>query len=306
MPLDHRIQTLLQSMAGIEMPPFESLSPTAMRAIYDNPMASRQEPVASVEEIRVPGDDVELPARLYRPLGGAAESITVYFHGGGFVFGTLDTHDQTCRQLSNQLHSLVISVAYRLAPEHPFPTPLNDCFNATRWVAQHRHTFGIGQPALFVGGDSAGGNLAAAVALKARGSEVKIAGQLLFYPVLNRDFTTGSYQRGEHMPMLTTDMMRRFWNFYLGDAQHDDNPLACPTRAGTLADLPPAYVVTAELDPLRDEGSAYAQALQAAGVPVLHRDHAGMIHGFLGLPVVEETAKSVYADAGDFLRKHLR
>jgi len=306
MSLDPRIQAFLQSMAGVAMPPFDSLDPTAMRAIFDNPMASTADPVAAVEELRIPANGVELAARLYRPLSGVAESLTVYFHGGGFVFGTLDTHDQTCRQLSNQMHSLVLSVAYRLAPEHPFPTPLQDCFEATRWAAQHKNNLGVGRPALFVAGDSAGGNFAAAVALKARGSDLAIDGQLLFYPVLNCDFTTASYRNGDNTPMLTTGMMRRFWQFYLSDAQDAANPLACPTRAATFADLPPAYIVTAEFDPLRDEGRAYAQVLQAAGVPVMQRDGLGMIHGFLGLPVVAETAKTIYAEAGDFLRTQLR
>lgn len=306
MPLDPRLQALLTSLAGIEMPPFDSLDPVAMRAIYDNPMAgARQEPVAAVENLTIPAaDGTELPARLYRPLAADSDALLVYFHGGGFVFGNLDTHDQSCRVLSNQLRAPVLSVGYRLAPEYPFPVPLDDCFAATLWADRHRAQLGAGTGPLLVGGDSAGGNLAAAVSLKARDSALVIAGQLLLYPVINHDFSTASYQRGDSTPMLTTGMMRRFWECYLKDAADGANPLASPLRATSLAGLPPAYVVTAEYDPLLDEGRAYAEALRTAGVTTQHRHCEGMIHGFMGIPLVEDTAREIYTEAAAFFRSH--
>jgi acetyl esterase len=305
MPIDSRIQALLTAMAGYELPPFDTLDAPSMRALFDNPMAKQQEPVAAVEQLEIPVVGATLAARLYRPVGGAATAVISYFHGGGFVLGTLETHDQTCRLLCNQMRAVVVSVAYRLAPENPFPVPLDDCYNATRWVAQQRRQLGVDTLPLYVGGDSAGGNLAAAVCLQARGGDLHIDGQLLLYPVINHDFTTASYRNGEQSPILTTGMMRRFWQFYLKDSADGANPLASPLRAASLAGLPPAYVVTAEFDPLRDEGCAYADALKAAGVPVLQRDCAGMVHGFLGLPVVEDNARALYTEAAAFLAKNL-
>ena len=301
MPLDPRIQGLLEAMAGIEIPPMESLDAPSMRAAFNTPMpAVQQEAVGAVENLSIATADASLAARLYRPQGGAPRALLVYFHGGGWVIGTLDTHDQTCRLLCNGLQAVVVSVDYRLAPEFPFPIPQQDCFNATAWIAQHRAQLGAAGLPLLVGGDSAGGNLAAVVALRARDTGLELAGQLLIYPVTNFDFTTESYRNGDNTPMLTTGAMRHFWGMYLKNEADGADPLASPLRAPSLANLAPAYVVTAGYDPLRDEGAAYARALEAAGVRTLHRDCAGMIHGFMSMPVVEGTARELNAEAAAF------
>jgi acetyl esterase len=301
--LDPRLQAFFSAMPAFELPPFASLDAATMRAIFDNAMAAGEPVPAHTEELSVTGAGAQLPARLYRPLQGDIEAVIVYFHGGGFVFGTLETHDQTCRLLCQETRALVISVAYRLAPEFQFPIPLQDCHQATRWAAQQRAHWGAAELPLFVAGDSAGGNLAAAVCLKARDSDLRIAGQLLFYPVTNHDFNTASYRNGDNTPILTTAMMRRFWELYLQKAEDGADPLASPLRCATLTQLPPAYVLTAELDPLRDEGHAYVAALRAAGVPTRHRDCAGMVHGFLGIPAVEDSARAIYAEVAAFMRE---
>lgn len=303
MPLDPRIQGMLEAMAGMEIPPMESLDAPSMRAAFNTPMpAAQQEAVGAVENLTIPTADAPLPARLYRPQAGQPRAVLAYFHGGGWVIGTLDTHDQTCRLLCNALQAVVVSVDYRLAPEFPFPIPQDDCFNATQWIAQNRAQLGASGLPLLVGGDSAGGNLAAAVALRARDAGLELAGQLLVYPVTNFDFTTESYRNGDNTPMLTTAAMRHFWKFYLKNEADGANPLASPLRASSLAGVAPAFVITAEFDPLRDEGAAYAQALEKAGVRTLHRDCAGMIHGFMGIPVVEDTVRELNAEAAKFFQ----
>ena len=300
MSLDPRIQSMFEAMAGVAIPPMESLDAAAMRAAFNTPMPSpHQEAVAGIENITIPVPGAQLAARVYRPQA-AARAVMAYYHGGGWVIGTLDTHDQTCRLLCNALQAVVVSIDYRLAPEFPFPTPQDDCFNATQWIAQNRSQLGVAALPLLVGGDSAGGNLAAAVALRARDSGLTLAGQLLVYPVTNFDFTTESYRNGDNTPMLTTGAMRHFWGMYLKDEADGANPLASPLRAPSLAGLAPAYVVTAEYDPLRDEGIAYAKALEAAGVKTRLRNCAGMIHGFMGIPVVEDTVRELNAEAAKF------
>jgi acetyl esterase len=241
-----------------------------------------------VEDLALPGPAGDLPARLYRPArGGVSCPLIVFFHGGGFVFGSLDSHyDGFCRALSGEASAAVLSVDYRLAPEHPFPAATDDCRAAMAWAAAHATSLGADPSRLFVAGGSAGGNLAAVTALRLRDEGgPRLAGQVLIYPVA--DFHTPPTQsyldfaEGHH---LTRADMMWFWEQYLADADHAANPYAAPLRARDLAGVAPAFLLTAEYDPLRDEGERYAARLAAAGVKVALRREAGMIHGFLAFP----------------------
>ena len=242
-------------------------------------------PVREVHDLTVDGGQGPRPARLYRPSteDDRPRPVLVFFHGGGFVIGDLDTHDNQARRLCRDLDALVVSVDYRLAPEHPFPAAVDDCVAANRWVADHAGELGGDPGQLAVGGDSAGGNLAAVVAQRSRDEgQPTLAAQLLIYPVTDVS-TPERASRVENAEgyLLTREDMTWFESAYLGDGE-PTHPMVSPLL-GDLVDLPPAVVVTAEYDPLRDEGDAYAQALRAAGVPVTHRRFDGLIHGFFGM-----------------------
>jgi acetyl esterase len=248
------------------------------------------EPVARVEDRTVPGPAGDIPVRVYLPVeDGETRPGIVYFHGGGFVICDLDSHDGACRRLANEVNAVVVSVDYRLAPEHRWPAAAEDAFAATQWAAAHAAELGIDADRLAVAGDSAGGNLTAVVAQMARDrGGPALAFQLMVYPVIDLSAT-----RSEHASQtenargyfLTLDQMEWYRDQYLGDAD-GEAPYASPIKAGSLAGLPAACVVTAEMDPLRDEGEAYGRALRAAGVPVeLHRA-PGMFHGFFNMDAV--------------------
>jgi acetyl esterase len=241
---------------------------------------------AQVEDIEVPGPGGALRARLYRPARMPAPMI-VFFHGGGFVFGSMDSHyDGFCRALCGEAGCVVLSLDYRLAPEHPFPAATEDCRDAVRWAAAQAARLGADPARILVAGGSAGGNLAAVTALRLRDEGgPALVGQVLIYPVT--DFHTPptdsylAFAEGHH---LTRADMVWFWAQYLSDPGDCAHPYAAPLRAPDLTGLPPAFVLTAEYDPLCDEGEAYAERLAAFGVPVAHRREAGMIHGFLAFP----------------------
>jgi acetyl esterase len=226
----------------------------------------------------------------------------VYFHGGGWVIGSIETHDALCRELTMEAGVVVVSVEYRLAPEHKFPAAADDAYAAVRWVAQHAAELGIDPARIGVGGDSAGGNLAAVVALQARDlGGPPLALQLLIYPITCDDLGTPSYVENAEGYMLTRADMAWFWSQYLSDPAQGDDPRVSPLRAGDLSGLPPAFILTAEYDPLRDEAEAYAARLEQAGVPVRMRRYDGMIHGFLrrltlldqGRVALDEVAKGI-------------
>jgi acetyl esterase len=262
------------------------------------------EPLAKVELRRIPGPSGEIPLRIYTPEGTGPFPGIVYFHGGGWVIGTLDTHDGVCRQLAKRSGAVVVSVDYRLAPEHKFPAAPEDCYAATLWVAENAAKIGADARRLAVGGDSAGGNLAAVVSLMARDrAQPKIAFQLLIYPVTDYSYDTASYRENADGYLLTKDSMVWFWNHYLRSAGDGAQPYASPLRARDLKGLPPAMVVTTEFDPLRDEGEAYAERLRQAGVPVKLKRYDGLIHGFFmmtgffphALQAVDEAAAEIRA-----------
>jgi acetyl esterase len=222
----------------------------------------------------------------------------VWFHGGGWVVGDLETADPTARHLTAGATCVVISVDYRLAPETKFPGAADDCYAATVWAAQQAPRLNGDPSKIAVGGDSAGGNLAAAVALMARErGGLSLAFQLLVYPVTARDFDMPSYRQNAEGYGLTLDAMRWYWDHYLQHPDDASNPYAAPLVAENLKGLPPALVITAECDPLRDEGEAFAKRLQAAGVPTTYSRYNGMIHGFFGMAAVLDKGKQAVAEA---------
>ena len=296
MTLNPAIESLLALMAQAPAIDFDTATVDAARAIFDNPLAFGEPPtVSSVKDIKITLPGRTLDARLYRPEGaGERPGLIVYFHGGGWVIGTIDTHDGPCRALANSSGAAVLSVAYRLAPEYPYPAPSDDCYAATIWAVANADDLGIDGSKIAVAGDSAGGNLAAAVAIMARDAGgPKIAHQLLIYPVTDVDFERPSYAaNGGGDYYLSTAGMKWFWGHYLGGRAPEDAPLAVVLRQPDLSRLPSATVITAEYDPLRDEGDAYAAKLSAAGVPVDGTCAPGMIHGFFNMfQIVPEAAQ---------------
>jgi acetyl esterase len=265
----------------------------AARALMPPPPA-----VGRVADRTVPGPGGPIPVRLYTPFGIGPFPLTVYFHGGGFVLGNLDSHDAACRHLCLNSGSIVMAVDYRLAPEHPFPAAPDDCYAATVWAGAHAGEIGADGKRIAVSGDSAGGNLAAVVSLRVRDEGgPKLCGQLLNCPVTDYDMMLPSYRDNAEGYFLTLDTMRWFENHYLTDPEHRRHPHAAPLRAKDFGGLPPAYVLTAQYDPLRDEGEAYAAKLAAAGVPVVTKRYSNMIHAFPGLllNVVPEAAEELTA-----------
>ena len=287
MTLDPAVQMLLTMMEAAPKIDFMTTTPADARAIFDNPIPFG-EPVAigRVQDVAIALEGRTLDARLYVPADAVDHPpLTVYFHGGGWVIGTIDTHDGTCRALANASKAAVLSVAYRLAPEHPYPVPLQDCYDATLWAAANAASLGVNGRKLAVAGDSAGGNLAAAVALMARDrGGPTLAHQLLIYPVTDADFERPSYgTNGGGEYYLSTEGMKWFWKHYVGGVDPRAEPLAAVLQQTNLAELPSATVITAEYDPLRDEGDAYAAKLSKAGVAVDAACAPGMIHGFFSL-----------------------
>ena len=287
MNLDPQIATLIEALdAGF--PPVHTMTGAQARATIRSRSVSPAdpEPVAKVCDETIPGPGGDIPVRIYRPQG-AGLPILVYAHGGGFVFCDLDSHDGLCRNIANRIPAIVISVAYRLAPENQWPDAAEDVFAAARWAADNAEAVGGDAQRIVVGGDSAGGNLAAVTAVMARDrGGPPIAGQLLLYPVIAADFDNESYRlfgKGFYNPKPA---LQWYWDQYVPAPADREHPYASPLRAN-LAGLPPAVIVTAGHDPLRDEGNAYADALEAAGVLTSRCLFDGGIHGFMTMPMLE-------------------
>ena len=290
-------------------PAYETLTPAEARAFYlQARVVTNPEPPAlkSVAPLSIPSPAGAIPARLYTPMklrqaNGLAPCL-VFFHGGGWVIGDLDSHDVVCRKLADAGELIVISVDYRLAPEHKFPAAVDDAIAATAWIATQAKQLGIDAARLMVGGDSAGGNLAAVVTLSARHDNgPALAGQVLIYPATDFAMTHPSHHEPETSILLTHTVIRWFRDHYLGAADGSDWR-ASPARAQTLAGLPPAYVLTAGADPLRDEGDAYAQRLKEDGVAVTHRTFPGQFHGFFTMGKLLQQANVATADIGVWLK----
>jgi acetyl esterase len=304
MPLAPAARTMIDQLEAAGVPPLWELpleqarSAGALMGMMDEPPA-----VASVEDRVIPGPAGDLPVRIYTPDGSKPRAVVAYFHGGGFVFCSIETHDGTCRRLANVTDAVVVSVEYRLAPEHCFPAATDDCYAATAWVHEHASELGGDPRHMVVAGDSAGGNLAAVVAQMARHrGGPPIAFQALIYPVIDAACDTPSYTENAEGYFLEKQAMRWFWDQYLGADGDGADALASPIRANDLSGLPPAIVITAEYDPLRDEGEAYADALEAAGVPVTTRRYDGMIHGFVSMPMLFPEADDAMQRVGDALQ----
>jgi acetyl esterase len=302
MPIDPQAQAMADLLGpGLDLAKLDLAQ--ARRALDEGARLGPRPEVAKVEDLEVPGPSGRIPVRVYRPSERPGLPTLVYFHGGGWAICSLETHDPTCRQLANAAECVVVSVEYRLAPEHPFPAAPEDCYAALGWVAQHAGSFGADARRLAVAGDSAGGNLAAVVALLARDRRgPALCHQLLVYPVTDHSFDTPSYRDNAEAPILTRDSMRFFWEQYLARAEDGANPYASPLRAKDLSGLPPAHVITAEYDPLRDEGEAYAARLSEAGVPVRCDRYDGMVHGFFGFTEGIDRAREAVAEAASGLR----
>jgi acetyl esterase len=286
--LDPDAAAVFKAFQEAGRPPYETVSPAEARELYLKGRAvTNPEPpeLLSVAPLAIPSPQGSIPARLYTPktlrkANGLAPCL-VFFHGGGWVIGDLDSHDVVCRKLAHDGELLVISIDYRLAPEHKFPAAIDDAIAATKWIADHATQLGIDPSRLMVGGDSAGGNLAAVVALAARdGDGPKLAGHVLIYPATDFAMKHPSHGEPETSILLTHSAIKWFCNHYLNGPGDIDNWKASPARAKTLAGLPPAYVLTAGADPLRDEGDEYAKRLKEAGVAVTYRHFPGQFHGF--------------------------
>lgn len=287
MPLNPHVEALLEFMAQMPQIDYATASPADVRAVFDQPMPMGEPPtVASASDVSIVLCGRTLDARLYVPAGADEKPpLTLFYHGGGWVIGTIETHDATCRALAQKSGSAVLSVAYRLAPEHRYPAAVNDCYDALVWADANAEMLGIDGSRLAVAGDSAGGNLAAATAIMARDrGGPALRHQLLIYPVTDQNYSTASYkQNGSGDYYLSTDGMRWFWEHYLGDLATENAPHAAVLRTSDLSALPYATVITAEYDPLRDEGNAYAEKLAAAGIVVDNATAPGMIHGFFSM-----------------------
>ena len=304
MPLDPQAKESLAQRAAAGLPAQHEVSPEEARAMQQAQPRIPGPAVAGIEDDAAPGPHGDVAVRIYRPDGAGPLPVTMWFHGGGWVVGNIETNDATCQALANAAGSIVVSVEYRLAPEHPYPIPLEDCYAATCWAAENAASFGGDPSRLAVAGASAGGNLAAAVALMARDRPgPRLAHQSLVYPVTDTDFERASYVENGDGYGLSYDTMRYFWECYLPDAADASDPYAVPMAAEDLSGLPSAYVLTAEYDPLRDEGEAYAERLREAGVPTALTRYDGMIHGFFNAAIPFDRTWPAIDEAAGELRK---
>jgi acetyl esterase len=308
--LDPDAAAVFKAFQEAGRPAYETLTPPEAREFYSQArFVSNPEPpgLKSVQPLAIPSPAGSIAARIYTPLklrqaGGLAPCL-VFFHGGGWVIGDLDSHDVVCRELADEGQLIVISVDYRLAPEHKFPAAVDDAITATKWIAINGKQLGVDAARLMVGGDSAGGNLAAVVAISARdGNGPAIAGQVLIYPATDFAMTHPSHREPETSILLTHSVIKWFRDHYLNGAADAHDWRASPVRAGTLIGLPPAYVLTAGGDPLRDEGDEYAQRLKEAGVPVTYRHFPGQFHGFFTMGKLLQQANVAAGEIAAWLK----
>ena len=302
MSLDPQARAVMEQAAALGLPPAHTVTPQEARANAKSRPRAIGPDVGKVEDRNIPGPDFEIPIRIYTPKGEGPFPCLVWFHGGGWVVGDLDSADATARHLTLGAGCVVVSVDYRLAPETKFPGPVEDCYSATSWVFDNATSLRILSDKIAVGGDSAGGNLATAVCLmrKDRGGPDLVM-QLLVYPVTDWSFQTHSYADNADGYQLTKDTMIWYWDQYASHGGDADNPYAAPLKATDLSGLPAALVITAEFDPLRDEGEAYASRLRDSGVPTSCTRYPGMIHGFFGMSAVLDKGKAAITEASEAL-----
>src|SRR3954452_19634454 len=308
--LDPDAAAVFKAFREADRPPYETVSPAEARELYlKGRVVTNPEPpeLQTVDPLAIAAPHGNIPARKYTPKvlrtdRGLAPCL-VFFHGGGSVLGYLDSYDVVCRKLADEAQLIVISVDYRLAPEHKFPAAVDDAIVATKWIADNAASLGVNSSRLTVGGDSAGGNLAAVVAIAARdGDGPAIAGQVLIYPAIDFALTHPSHQEPETSILLTHSVIRWFRDHYLSSAADVDDWRASPVRTKTLIGFPPPYVLTAGADPLRDEGDEYAYRLKEAGVPVTHRTFPGQFHGFFTMGKLLQQANVAATEIGEWLK----
>jgi len=310
MALDPQAKAYLDQLAAANVLDIPAISVREARAMMEvgAMMLGRPPKVARIEDTTFPGPAGPVRLRVTAPEGDGPHPALIYFHGGGFAVGSLSSHDHLCRSLTNAAGVAVVSVDYRLAPEHPFPAAPDDAYAAAAWLAEPANAaaLGLDPSRLAVGGDSAGGNLAAVVALRARDrGGPKLAFQLLIYPVVDCDLDTPSYRENAEGFLLTRAAMTWYWDQYVPDPARRTDPDASPLRADDLSNLPPALIVTAGYDVLRDEAEVYARRLADAGVPVRLTNYPGMIHGFLRRHTLLDQGKVALAEIADALKTAL-
>ena len=308
MPLTAESLAVLDALQKAGMPALVAFEPAVGRPIFNEAFGTKpedQEPVATVRELSIPVTGGEIPARLYAPAGSNLP-VVVHFHGGGWVYMGLGTHDGICRQLANHAQVAVVAVEYRKAPEFKAPTAVDDCLAGLKWVRENAASLGVDVSRLAVMGDSAGGNLAAAVALLARDAGIPVKAQVLTYPAVDATLGSASIKENATAPILGEAEMKWFYGHYLdGASVNAKDWRVSPLFAASHAGLPPAFVSTAEFDPLRDEGEAYAAKLIASGVEVTAKRYLGVFHGFALMGKLIPEGRQVLADQVAFLKTHL-
>lgn len=310
MPLDQDCAALVALIAERRPPRNETLSPEQARAgmkAAREAAALPPPPISEIRDLKIPAIERDIAARLYVPSeAGASGSGLIYFHGGGWVLGDLESHDILCRRIANESNCRVIAVDYRLAPEHKFPAAFDDAVDAVRWIFAHARELGLDARQLMIGGDSSGANLAAGVTQELREGGLQLRMQILLYPTTDLDFAFPSHAlAGDQFPVLKKTMLW-FRDNYLGSVEQRADWRASPLKAESFTDLPPAYVVTAGYDPLRDEGIAYAHKMIEAGVPVTHRHYPGQIHAFLTIGTAFPTTEWAIRDIGRAIKDQIQ
>lgn len=301
--LDRDVAEQLEALDALGAPALSDGTVQQARANYDAAPKPLPDPVERVEDRRVPGPAGDVPVRLYATSGEAGRPVVVFFHGGGWVLSSVDGHDTLARRIATRTEMLVVSVDYRLAPEFPFPAPHDDCWAVTSWLGEHAAEWGGDPDRVAVCGDSAGGNLAAGVALRARDEGLALRHQALVYPCIDdRQDEYPSMRKNAEGFFLTAADMRWFWDHFVPEV-HRSDPRAVPARAVDLRGLAPATVMTAEYDPLRDEGERYGERMAAAGVPVEVIRYHGVVHGFVSRWHTMARAERAHDDLGEALRR---
>ncbi|UCE55842.1 MAG: alpha/beta hydrolase [Desulfobacterales bacterium] len=309
MPLDPQAKIILEENVALGLPAYNQLSPAEARKqmLKLSPPVDPLLAANRVEDRKITGPDSEVPVRLYYPEGDPPFPILVYFHGGGWVIGNLETHHAVCHALSKVSGCLVVAVDYRLAPEHPYPAQVEDAYAAICWVAENAEAIQADSGRIAVGGDSAGGTQATVVTMMVRDrGGPQIALQVLIYPITDCVFETPSYLKNAEGCMLTRDLMMWFWEHYIQDKKLAEHPYVSPLRAKDLSNLPEALILTAEYDPLLDEGEAYAGKLQQAGVKTKLTRYDGMIHGFFRMTSHLDKAREALDEVAGSLRRILK
>ena len=310
MSLDAQCQALIDLVNQAGGTPFDAEDQYAARAAYRNSIALYTHPTPAMQDVsdhQITGPDGnDLRLRVYTPESSGETGALMFFHGGGWAVGDLDTHDHVCRYVAGKADTKVIAVDYRLAPEHPFPAAFDDCLHATSWVFENAKALNVDPMRIAVAGDSAGGNLAAACAIALRDHEtLRLKYQLLVYPACDLTANHPSMQENAEGYLLSTRAMHQFIDWYVPDKRLRTDYRASPQLAASHADLPPAYVITAGYDPLRDDGKHYADTLRAAGVQTQYQCYAGMVHGFLRMGAKIDVAIRALDELSDVLRAAL-